>query len=253
MEPVSPDPELEPVSPVPLSVIMPVYNEAAGVADVIADVRKHVLDVVPGSELIIVDDCSKDDSAGVLAAEAAGDPRIRLLTNASNSGHGPTVRRGFDESVGEWIFHIDSDGQVDVSEFGLLWAARERADLLLGMRLDRHDPWHRLVLTRFTRVVVSLMARRRVPDGNVPFKLVRRSLYLHLAPLMPASAFAPSLLLVIGAVRSQARLVELETTHLPRVHGASTLNVRRLAAAVVRATRETVAFGRQTFTPFPRP
>ena len=94
------------------------------------------------------------------------------------------------------------------------------------------------------------MARRKVPDGNVPFKLVRRSLYTHLAPLMPASAFAPSLLLVIGAVRSQARVVEMETTHLPRTHGASTLNVRRLGSAVVRATRETVAFGRQSFPPF---
>ncbi len=248
MEPVNP----VPVNPVPLSVIMPVYNEAAGVADVIADIRKHVLDVVAGSEFVIVDDCSKDGSAGVLASEAASDPRIRVLTNVTNSGHGPTVRRALDESRGEWIFHLDSDGQVDVSEFGLLWAERGRADLVLGMRLKRHDPWHRLVLTIFTRVVVSLMARRKVPDGNVPFKLVRRSLYTHLAPLMPASAFAPSLLLVIGAVRSQARVVEMETTHLPRTHGASTLNVRRLGAAVVRATRETVAFGRQSFPPFPR-
>jgi len=244
---------VEPVSPVPLSVVMPVYNEVAGLAGVIADIREHVLDVVAGSELIVVDDCSTDGSAGVVAAEAAHDPRIRLVTNDTNSGHGPTVRRGLDESLGEWIFHLDSDGQVDVSEFAMLWAARERADLVLGMRLDRHDPWHRLVLTRFTRVVVSALSRRRVPDGNVPFKLVRRSLFGHLAGSMPASAFAPSLMLVIGAVRSHARVVELETTHLPRRHGTSTLNVRRLGAAVVRTTRETVAFGRQTFTPFPRP
>lgn len=244
---------MESVNPVSLSVIMPVYNEAAGVGDVIADIREHVLDVVAGSELIVVDDCSTDGSDGVLAQEAARDPRIRVLTNDSNSGHGPTVRRAFDESRGEWIFHLDSDGQVDVSEFSLLWAARERADLVLGMRLDRHDPWHRLVLTRFTRVVVSVMARRLVPDGNVPFKLVRQSLYTHLAPTMPPSAFAPSLLLVIGAARSQARVVEMETTHLPRRHGTSTLNIRRLGGVVVRVTRETVVFSRQPFARFPRP
>lgn len=244
---------MEPVSPVRLTIVMPVYNEAAGVAEVIADLRAYVLDVVAGSELIVVDDCSNDGSAAVLAEEAARDPRIRVLTNETNSGHGPTVRRALDESRGEWIFHLDSDGQVDVSEFRVLWTAREQADLVLGMRLDRHDPWHRLVLTRLTRVVVSVMAGRRVPDANVPFKLVRRSLFTHLAPTMPASAFAPSLMLVIGAVRSQARVVELETTHLPRRHGASTLNVRRLSAAVVRATLETVAFSRKSFTPFQPP
>lgn len=244
---------MEPVKPVPLTVVMPVYNEVTGVIEVIDDIRRHVLDLVPGSELIVIDDRSTDGSGAVITQAAERDDRIRVLTNGVNSGHGPTVRRGFDAAAGDWIFHLDSDGQVDVAEFGVLWAARDRADLVLGMRVERHDPWHRLVLTRFTRVVVSVMARRRVPDANVPFKLVRRSLFVHLAPAMPVDAFAPSLMLVIGAVRSGARVVEFETTHLARAHGASTLNVRRLAGAVARATRETVAYSRRPFAPFDRP
>ena len=150
-----------------------------------------------------------------------------------------------DASTGQWIFHLDSDGQVDVSEFGLLWERRHDFDLVLGMRIHRHDPLHRLILTRFTRAVVSLLARHWVRDGNVPFKLIRRSLYDHLRTDIPETAFAPSIMIVIGAHRSHARVAEIETTHLPRTHGRSTLRLKRLAVAVGRSFVETLDFSRR--------
>jgi glycosyltransferase involved in cell wall biosynthesis len=228
-----------------LSVVMPVYNEAAGVADVMADIRRHILDVVPGSDLVVVDDHSTDDTATVLEGIARTDARIRVLVNDVNVGHGRTTRRAMDASTGQWIFHLDSDGQVDVSEFGLLWEQRSNHDLVLGMRVHRHDPLHRLVLTRLTRAVVSLLARRWVRDGNVPFKLIRRSLYDHLRAAIPETAFAPSIMIVIGAHRSHARVAEIETTHLRRTHGRSTLRLKRLAVAVGRSLVETLDFSRR--------
>jgi len=243
---------VEPVSATTLSVVMPVYNEAAGVADVIADVIAHILDVVPDSELVIVDDRSTDDTSSVLHRIAAGDARIHVLVNDVNRGHGRTTRRAIDASSGEWIFHLDSDGQVDVSEFALLWARRFDNDLVLGMRVTRHDPLHRLVLTRLTRAVVSLLARHRVRDANVPFKLIRRSLYEHLRPFIPETAFAPSIMIVLGAMRSGARVAEIETTHLPRQHGTSTLHPRRLAVAVGRCTWETLNFSRRSVPRYER-
>ncbi|MDO8361939.1 MAG: glycosyltransferase family 2 protein, partial [Actinomycetota bacterium] len=217
----------------PLSVVMPVYNEAAVIADVLAAIVQHVLDAVPGSELVVVNDCSTDDTAAVLETATAADPRIRVLANPANVGHGISVRRGWDAAHGEWIFQIDSDAQVDLAQFAGFWNVREQSDLLMGVRATRHDPRHRLVLTRFTRLIVSLLARRHLRDANVPFKLVRSSLYRHVARRMPADAFAPSILLAVGAVRSGARITEMEIRHLPRLHGKSTLRVMRLARACV--------------------
>ena len=224
---------------------MPVYNEAAGVADVVADIVRHILDEVPTSELVVVDDHSTDQTLAVLHRLADGDPRIRVLTNEVNLGHGRTTRRAMDASTGEWIFHLDSDGQVDVTEFAMLWARRHDNDLVLGMRITRHDPLHRLVLTRLTRTVVSVLARHWVRDANVPFKLIRRDLYEHLRPSIPESAFAPSILVVLGAHRTRARIAEIETTHLPRRHGKSTLHPRRLARAVATSAIETLNFSRR--------
>ncbi|MEY2522502.1 MAG: hypothetical protein QOJ66_1067 [Ilumatobacteraceae bacterium] len=235
-----------------LSVVMPVYNEAAGIGDVIDDIVRYILDVVPASELVVVDDRSTDDTLAVLHRVAHEDSRVRVLVNDVNLGHGRTTRRAMDASSGEWIFHLDSDGQVDVSEFSMLWALREDSDLVLGMRLTRHDPIHRLVLTRLTRIIVSVLARHWVRDANVPFKLIRRSLYEHLRPSIPETAFAPSILIVLGAHRSRARIGEVETTHLRRSHGKSTLRLKRLAVAVGRSAVETVNFSRRPVPPYER-
>lgn len=235
-----------------LSVVMPVFNEELGIAQVLADITRHVLDVVPDSELVVVDDRSTDTTPAVLASAARADPRIVVLTNAHNSGHGPTVLRGLAASSGEWMLHIDSDGQVDLGEFDRLWSLRDDADLVLGLRTARQDPTHRLVLTRLTAVVVSALTGTWVRDGNTPYKLIRRSLFDHLAPSVPADTFAPSLMFVMGARRSGARVVEVPTTHLPRAHGTSTLNLPRLARVVGRCVAQTVAFRRRRLDPYRR-
>ena len=98
-----------------LTVVMPVYNEAATVATVLEDVTSDVLDVVENSELVVIDDRSTDETPAILEAAHESDQRIRVLTNESNRGHGRSVRRGIDESTGEWILHLDSDGQIELA------------------------------------------------------------------------------------------------------------------------------------------
>lgn len=231
---------------------MPVFNEATGITDVLDDIVRYVFDLVPDAELVVVDDRSTDETASIVSAFATVDPRVRVLTNDVNVGHGPSVRRGIDATAGEWILHIDSDGQIELAEFGSLWSRRCDSDLVLGVRSRRHDPLHRLVLTRITRVLVSALAGTWVPDANTPFKLVRRSLFDHLAPAIPATSFAPSILLVLGARRVEATTTEVNITHLPRRYGTSTLRLGRLASAVARSTLQTVAFRRRRLDPFVR-
>jgi len=228
---------------------MPVYNEAANLAAVLAQVRAGVLDVVPGSDLIVVDDHSTDTSAELLAEAAAADPRITVVTSAVNRGHGPSVRDGWYRSDAEWVLSIDSDGQVDLASFGRLWDARGDADLVLGVRVGRHDPLHRRLVTAATRALAGLIVRRRLTDANTPFKLMRHELLRHLDDVVAPGAFAPTVLVVIGATRARARVVEVPVTQLPRLHGRSTLRPARLARALARCTRETLRAARVPVAP----
>jgi dolichol-phosphate mannosyltransferase len=230
------------MSDVRLSVVMPVYNEASVLSTVLGDIATLVLDAVPDSELVVVDDNSTDRSSQLLAAAHVRDPRVRVLTNAANRGHGPSVRRGIDESTGDWILHLDSDGQFDLADFARLWALVDDHDLVLGVRSERNDPFHRIALTLATRSLASVLARHRIRDANTPFRLVRRSLFDHLRPAIPADTFAPAIAVVVGAYRSGARVTDVEVTHLARPHGRSTLRVGRLVRAAGESAFQTVSF-----------
>ena len=121
---------------------------------------------------------------------------------------------------------------------------------MLGVRRARHDPRHRLVLTTVTRTFVSALAGRRLRDANTPFKLIRRPLMDHLAPYVPEDAFAPSILIVLGAARAGARIDEVDITHLARPHGRSSLRLGRLGRAVARSAVQTFRFRLRRIPPF---
>jgi glycosyltransferase involved in cell wall biosynthesis len=235
---------------VELSVVMPMFNEEAVIGGVVGDVRRFVLEAVPTAELIVIDDCSTDDTAKVVAEIAGLDSRIRLLRNPGNVGHGPSLRRGLDAATGDWLLLLDSDGQLDIADFADMWERRNVADLVIGRRVERHDPRHRLVLTWFVRLVASLTARTWIVDSNAPFKLVRRSLYEHLRSGIPADTFAPSMLLAIGGYRCGARVAVVPVSHCARASGSSSLHPARLVRAVTAATVQTMRYAATRVEPY---
>lgn len=87
-----------------VSIIMPSYNTAEYVAD---SIRSVIAQTYSDWELIIVDDCSKDDSVNVI--NSFSDPRIRLLVNETNSGAALSRNRALREAKGKWIAFLDSD------------------------------------------------------------------------------------------------------------------------------------------------
>src|ERR1700683_3375825 len=74
-----------------LSVVMPVYNEAATISEVI----KVVLEQRPVQQLVIVDDCSADGTWDKLQSLAQSEPRVKLTRHEFNQGKGAALRTGF--------------------------------------------------------------------------------------------------------------------------------------------------------------
>jgi hypothetical protein len=159
----------------------------------------------------------------------------------------------FEESDGEWLFQIDSDGQQLAAEFWDLWALRDRADLALGVRVARNEGLHRTVVSAAARWAGRLVGGGRLRDVNVPFKLFRRSVWEDLRPCVPAVPVAPSLLIAIGASVRGWRVEEVEITHLPRRAGSSTVDVPALVRLTAGALRELVRFRARLRRRAPRP
>jgi len=227
-----------------LSIVMPVYNESEVIESILHDLERDVVSRLPDVEVIAVDDCSTDGTTAILVRLSGEREWLAVERADANAGHGPSVLRGLRRTGGDWIFQIDSDAQFDLADFWKLWEARAEADLLLGVRVERRDPPHRLVLSRIVSLAVSTLARRRLRDPNVPFRLIRRELWEDLEPLLPPAALAPSILMALGATTRAWRVVELPVRHLPRARGSSNLRALRLVAFSARGLHELIAFHR---------
>jgi len=228
--------------PVSLSVVVPVYNEEAGLEDLVLELERELVGFGVPLEVIMIDDRSTDESPRILDRLAEDREWLRVHHAERNSGHGPSVIRGLELARGEWIFQIDSDQQFLASEFTDLWREREATDLVLGYRADRHDPLHRLLLSRAVRLAVSALALRSLRDPNVPFRLYRRALWEDLRQFMGQETLAPSIFITLGAVRRGWRIVEIPVTHLPGNRRVSTLRKWRLLKFSLLGLRELLTY-----------
>jgi glycosyltransferase involved in cell wall biosynthesis len=95
-----------------LSVVIPCYNEEATIAHVVRKVLQ--LDAV--AEVIVVNDCSRDNTAEIVRELAAGDSRVRLLEHAVNRGKTEALKTGFAQLRGEIVIVQDADLEYDPSE-----------------------------------------------------------------------------------------------------------------------------------------
>ena len=199
----------------------------------------------PALEVVVVDDGSTDATPRVLDELAGEHPWLTVIHAERNQGHGPSLRQAFDASAGEWLLQMDSDGQQVPAELWDLWALREEADVVVGIRRGRSEGRHRDAVSAFARVAARLAGSGRLRDVNVPFKLISREVWDDLRGDIPARPVAPSLLIAVGASLRGWRVREVEISHLPRRAGESTVDLAALARLTWGALRELIRFRRR--------
>jgi glycosyltransferase involved in cell wall biosynthesis len=111
---------------------MPVYNEEKTIDEIIG----LVLSQKPVSELIIVEDCSKDGTWAKLQAWTERDPRVRLFKHEVNQGKGAALRTGLSKATSPFVLIQDADLEYDPTEYYVLLGPllQDRADVVFGSR-----------------------------------------------------------------------------------------------------------------------
>ena len=171
-----------------LSLIIPVYNEASGIAEVL-DELQTVLSAAPeidAMEILVVDDGSTDGTAQAVANAAEKHPTVRLLTRTRNRGYGAAIKFGIRHAAHDIVGIADGDGSYPVERIPEMIRDMGDAAMMVGARHPAiGQPLLRRPAKWFLTRLASYLAEEPIPDLNSGLRLFRKDAlehYLHLLP-----------------------------------------------------------------------
>ena len=198
---------------------MPVYNEAATVANVIG----VVLEQPCVGELIVVDDCSSDGSWKVLECLAQENPRIKAFRHEVNQGKGAALRTGISKATLSIVLIQDADLEYDPQEYEQLIAPilSNRADAVFGSRFAGGGAhrvlyyWHSIgnkILTTLSNVATDL----NLTDMETCYKVFRREIIQSIAIEENRFGFEPEI--TAKAAKRKIRIYEVPISYNGRTY-----------------------------------
>jgi dolichyl-phosphate beta-glucosyltransferase len=164
--------------PLWISVVIPAYNEEAGIAEAVTGVRDWLAEHGRPFEIVVVDNASEDGTGQALATVADGE-RVRVLRNDRNRGKGYSVRRGMLDTSGTLRLHCDADCAPSLPSLPRMLELIEDADVVVGSRLaegasvGRRQPLPRRIVGRSFVVLCRAVLREPTRDLYCGFKLWR--------------------------------------------------------------------------------
>ena len=221
--------------PVSLSVVVPAYNEANNLGRVVEEIVQFLRQHVERFELIVVDDGSSDETPSVLQRLSARFSEVRTIRHPTNRGYGASLRDGFASSRFAWLFFTDADHQFRIDSLLELLPLRDRADLIVGFRRDRRDPWVRRVLSYGYNLLMRLLFGIRVRDIDCAFKLFHRRV-LESVQIESQRFFVNTELLVKAGVHG-FHIVERGVDHFPRDFDRSKVSLREIPRTIREVIR----------------
>jgi glycosyltransferase involved in cell wall biosynthesis len=202
---------------VDLTAILPAYNEAPNLVEMLPRVAA-VLDKLPGDcELLLVDDGSTDGTSDVVAELRRRHPEIRSVRLRRNSGKSAALQAGFDHARGDVIVLLDADGQDQPEEIPVLLAALDDGlDLVTGRRVNRRDRFVKRTSSKLYNAVTSRMTGLHGEDFNSGLKAMRHEVVESMSLYGELHRYIPVLAKWAGF-----RVGEIPVRHAPRLYGRS--------------------------------
>lgn len=200
-----------------ISAVIPAHNEAPIIASTVEVVDDTLSRLVDEYEVIVVNDGSRDATPAIVEELGRQRPAVRLVSHAVNRGYGAALATGFASATRDYIFLTDGDRQFDVRELEGFLPLLANADMVVGYRRPRADPWVRRFYGWGWNMLVNVLFGYTARDVDCAFKLFPRTLLAEVKLHSTGHTLSPELL--IKARRAGYRVAEVRVTHLPRPAG----------------------------------
>ncbi|MDA3942510.1 MAG: glycosyltransferase family 2 protein [Bacteroidetes bacterium] len=209
-----------------LTLIIPAYNEARTIGDVLDKVLKSITLNKIETQIIVVDDASKDETLDRTADWHKRNPEVQLETIASqpNRGKGFAIRKGIEAAEGDYILIQDADHEYDPREYTKLLAPvlDGMADVVYGSRFVGGNPhrilffWHSIG-NKFLTTVSNMFTNLNLTDMESGYKLFKREILQSINLKENRFGFEPEVTAKISRIKD-IRIYEVGISYYGRTY-----------------------------------
>lgn len=170
-----------------VTVVLPVFEEAGTVGELVDELVSSLQRLPGGFELVLVDDGSRDDTPAALThVRSRHRQHVRVLRHPYNKGNGAAIKTGIAAARGELIAVMDADGQHRPGDLLQLLSLADTYDLVVGARsVDYRGVWYRSLANRLFNAFASWLTQYPVEDLTSGFRVFRADAvrkYVHMFP-----------------------------------------------------------------------
>jgi len=216
-----------------LSIVIPAKNEAENIVTLVEDIDRALAAHAP-FEIIVVDDCSTDNSVAVLNARVQTMPHLRIVRHDRSGGQSAAVHSGVKAARAPIICTLDGDGQNPPEELPKLAApllndTTGKIGLVAGQRVGRQDSWSKRFASRFANRLRGWILQDGTRDTGCGLKAFRREAFLDLPYFDHMHRYLPALF-----TRDGWQVAHVDVSHRARGAGRSNYsNIQRALVGIV--------------------
>ena len=201
-----------------ISIVIPAYNESGAISSVLKNIKLDLDGLV--DEIIVVDDCSIDDTL-----KKAKDEDVIVIEHKKNTGYGGALKTGIKNSKGKYILMMDSDGQHSTKDVKNIILKLDNQDAIIGARESIfHSQLWRMPGKWFLHLFAQYLIGRKIKDLNSGLRIVKSDLLKQWMDLCPQGfSFSTTITMVL---LSQNYTVDYVPINVNKRTGKSTVSIK---------------------------
>lgn len=200
-----------------VSIVIPVHNEQSNITCLLHEILQCFETLPFHLEIIIVDDGSSDATYSILKALQQKHDQLKIIRHKKNYGQSCALLSGVKEAKYPIVVFIDGDGQNNPADIPkLLDAIHSPHEIAFGVRINRHDNWHRRLSSRVANAIRQCILKDNSKDTGCGLKVFPRQALLDLPHFNHFHRFLPALFSQNGF-----KIIQVPVSHRPRYFGQS--------------------------------
>lgn len=223
-----------------VSLFFPAYNDEHTLPNIVDRSISLLNEIANEYEIIIVNDCSPDNSGKVADVIAASNSKVKVIHHAVNMGYGGALKTGVANSKYEWICMVDGDNEYDVYELKKMLAVRDYYQLIIGFRYKKLYSTKRIFISYIYNQCLRLLFKSPFRDVSTGIRVMHHSI-INQINITSNSPFVGAELALKAMLRG-IPVGEVGIQTFPRIFGSgsatSLKNIRLTISDVFRVRKE---------------